>query len=117
MLNFTFHNPTRITFGKDTIVQLDNLVPPQARVLVLYGGSSAERNGTLTEVRTALGQREFYEFGGIEPNPTYETLMQAVDVVRQQQVDFLLAVGAVRLLTERNLLLPRRTSMAKHGIF
>ncbi len=93
MLNFTFHNPTRITFGKDTIVQLDNLVPPQARVLVLYGGSSAERNGTLTEVRTALGQREFYEFGGIEPNPTYETLMQAVDVVRQQQVDFLLAVG------------------------
>lgn len=93
MLNFTFHNPTRITFGKDTIAQLDNLVPPQARVLVLYGGSSAERNGTLTEVRTALGQREFYEFGGIEPNPTYETLMQAVDVVRQQQVDFLLAVG------------------------
>jgi NADP-dependent alcohol dehydrogenase len=93
MLNFEFHNPTRIVFGKDTVARLDALVPKDARVLVLYGGQSAERNGTLTEVRAALGQRRRHEFGGIEPNPSYETLMQAVELVRAEKLDLLLAVG------------------------
>lgn len=93
MLNFEFHNPTRIVFGQQTIARLDNLVPKNARVLVLYGGQSAEKNGTLAEVRAALGQRQRHEFGGIEPNPSYETLMKAVELVRAEKVDFLLAVG------------------------
>lgn len=93
MLNFEFYNPTRVVFGRDTIAQLDQLVPSEARVLVLFGGESAEKNGTLTEIRSALGKRERFEFGGIEPNPTYETLMRAVELVRTQKVDFLLAVG------------------------
>src|SRR5512140_317701 len=93
MLNFEFHNPTRIVFGKDTVARLDALIPQTARVLILYGGQSAEKNGTLAEVRAALGQRERHEFGGIEPNPSYETLMKAVDLVRTQKLDFLLAVG------------------------
>lgn len=71
MLNFEFYNPTRIVFGQNTIAQLDGLVPKDARVLVLYGGKSAERNGTLAEVRTALGKRNRLEFGGIEPSPSY----------------------------------------------
>ena len=49
MLNFEFQNPTRIVFGKDTVPQLDKLVPADARVLILYGGQSAERTGTLAE--------------------------------------------------------------------
>lgn len=93
MLNFEFQNPTRIVFGQDTISRIDTLVPKDARVLVLYGGQSAEKNGTLSEVRAALGQRQRHEFGGIEPNPSYETLMKAVELVRAEKVDFLLAVG------------------------
>jgi NADP-dependent alcohol dehydrogenase len=95
MKNFEFHNPTRIVFGADTVAKLSTLVPPDARVLILYGGASAEKTGTLAEVRTALalGQRTVQEFGGIEPNPSYETLMRAVAQVRGEKLDFLLAVG------------------------
>ncbi len=93
MLNFDFHNPTRIVFGQGKVADLARLVPPQARVLVLYGGESARRTGTLGEVRAALGERSVSEFGGIEPNPSYETLMRAVAQVRAENIDYLLAVG------------------------
>ena len=93
MNNFDFHNPTKIVFGADTVGKLSTLVPNDARVLILFGGASAEKTGTLAEVRTALGERTVREFGGIEPNPSYETLMRAVHVVREEKIDFLLAVG------------------------
>jgi NADP-dependent alcohol dehydrogenase len=93
LLNFDFHNPTRIVFGSESIPRLADLVPGDARVLILYGGSSAEKNGTLDEVRAALGERRVQEFGGIEPNPSYETLMRAVAQIRREKLDFLLAVG------------------------
>ncbi len=93
MLNFDFYNPTRIVFGERTVAQLAQLVPPAARVLVLVGGASAEKTGTLAEVRAALGERSVNVFSGIEPNPSYETLMRAVDQVRDHNIDFLLAVG------------------------
>jgi len=93
MLNFKFHNPTHIVFGKDTVASLDELIPPDARVMILYGGQSAERNGTLADVRAALGARFHQEFGGIEANPTYETLIKAVALARDHAIDFLLAVG------------------------
>lgn len=93
MHNFEYYNPTRIVFGEGSIPRLADLVPADARVLVLYGGGSAERNGTLAEVEAALGDRAFQRFGGIEPNPTYETLMQAVELIRRDKLDFLLAVG------------------------
>ncbi|MFZ2386666.1 MAG: iron-containing alcohol dehydrogenase, partial [Polaromonas sp.] len=93
MLNFEFYNPTKIVFGPDKVAELANLVPQSARVLILYGGASAQKTGTLAEVRAALGSRVVQEFGGIEPNPTYETLMRAVEQVRLEKIDFLLAVG------------------------
>lgn len=93
MHNFEYYNPTRIVFGEGSIPRLADLVPADARVLVLYGGGSAERNGTRAEVEAALGERRFQRFGGIEPNPTYETLMQAVEQIRREKLDFLLAVG------------------------
>ena len=93
MQNFEFFNPTKIVFGDQTIARLADLVPPTARVLILYGGASARKNGTLAEVEAALGEREVFEFAGIEPNPSYETMMRAVAQVREQQIDFLLAVG------------------------
>lgn len=93
MHNFEYYNPTRIVFGEGSIPRLADLVLADARVLVLYGGGSAERNGTRAEVEAALGERRFQRFGGIEPNPTYETLMQAVEQIRREKLDFLLAVG------------------------
>ena len=93
MLNFDFYNPTRIVFGEGTVAQLAQLVPPAARVLILVGGASAEKTGTLAEVRAALGERSVSVFSGIEPNPSYETLMRAVEQVRGENIDFLLAVG------------------------
>jgi NADP-dependent alcohol dehydrogenase len=93
MQNFEYYNPTRIIFGTDTIAKIAEHIPEHARILMLYGGSSAERNGTLAEVRSVLGGRTVQEFGGIESNPTYETLMQAVATVRREKLDFLLAVG------------------------
>lgn len=88
-----FYNPTRIILGKGRIAELDQHISPQARVLVLYGGGSVERNGTLDEVRAALGTRHVSYFSGIEPNPTFETLMKAVEQARAEKLDFLLAVG------------------------
>ncbi|MGM3173063.1 iron-containing alcohol dehydrogenase [Dickeya lacustris] len=93
MHNFEFYNPTRIIFGAGRVPELATLVPANATVMVLYGGQSAERNGTLAQVREALGARIAHEFGGVEPNPTYETLMRAVDIVRQKKISYLLAVG------------------------
>jgi len=93
MLNFNFYNPTRIIFGGDTIAKINDYVPTEAKVLMLFGGESARKNGTLAEVREGLGAREIHEFGGIEPNPSYETLMKAVELIREQKIDFLMAVG------------------------
>ncbi|MBU2873030.1 iron-containing alcohol dehydrogenase [Marinobacter salexigens] len=93
MNNFNFYNPTRIAFGEGKIAELDKLVPKNAKVLVLFGGESARRTGTLGEVTQALGDRQVTEFGGIEPNPSFETLTKAVAQVREQNIDFLLAVG------------------------
>ena len=93
MFNFEYYNPTRIVFGKDRITQLGRLVPPEAKVLVLFGGGSVKKFGTLDKVHQNLGARQIVEFGGIEPNPRYSTLMRAVKVMRDEQIDFLLAVG------------------------
>ncbi len=93
MLNFTFHNPTRILFGAGRIADLGQEIPAGARVLITYGGGSVIKTGTLDEVKQALPDVCLFEFGGIEPNPTYETLMRAVELARRERVDFLLAVG------------------------
>ncbi|MGP1630208.1 MAG: iron-containing alcohol dehydrogenase [Giesbergeria sp.] len=98
MLNFNFYNPTRILFGAGKIADIGPLIPQGARVLVLYGGGSARSTGTLDEVLAALGERTVFEFGGIEPNPTYETLSRAVDMARAERIDFLLGVGGGSVL-------------------
>ena len=93
MLNFVFHNTTKILFGAGQIAEISKEIPKNAKILITYGGGSVKNNGTLDEVKTALAEHTFFEFAGIEPNPSYETLMQAMAVVKAQQIDFLLAVG------------------------
>lgn len=91
--NFEFCNPTRIVFGKETIQRLNDLIPQDAKVLIIIGGGSVRKNGTLSEVETALGKRHFDIFEGIEANPTFETSMKAVEKIRKENFDFLLGVG------------------------
>jgi len=93
MLNFDFYNPTRILFGKDRLEGMDKYVPADATVLITFGGGSAKKSGLLDHVRAALGKRKIREFGGIEPNPRYETLIKAVEIVRSKNIDFIVAVG------------------------
>ncbi|WP_201550985.1 iron-containing alcohol dehydrogenase [Psychrobacter fjordensis] len=96
MNNFQYYNPVRIVFGEGQIEQLSDLVPTDARVLITYGGGSAQRTGTLDEVKNALsasGNRTVFEFGGIEANPEFTTLLKAADMVNEHNIDFLLAVG------------------------
>jgi len=93
MNNFRYYNPTTIVFGKGTIAKLDELVNKKQKILLLYGGGSIKKNGVYDQVMKALGKRKVLEFGGIEANPDYATLMQAVEIVRKKDVDFMLAVG------------------------
>jgi NADP-dependent alcohol dehydrogenase len=93
MFNFDFYNPTRILFGKDRLSDIDQYIPAEAKVLITFGGGSAKRGGLIDKIKTVLGKRKIFEFGGIEPNPRYETLVKAVDVVRAEKIDFILAVG------------------------
>ena len=93
MLDFNFKNPTNILFGKGKIAAIKECIPAESRVLILYGGGSVKKNGTLDEVFAALHGFTLFEFSGIEPNPSYETLMKAVELVHKESIDFLLAVG------------------------
>lgn len=74
MNNFTFCNPTRLIFGKGTIAKIATEIPARARILMTYGGGSIRRNGVYDQVKAVLQGRTVVEFGGIEPNPQYETL-------------------------------------------
>jgi NADP-dependent alcohol dehydrogenase len=98
MLNFDFYNPTRIIFGKDRLSEINTLVPASAKVLITYGGGSAKKYGTIDKVAEALAPRITHEFGGIEPNPKYETLLKAAEVVRRENIDFIIAVGGGSVL-------------------
>ncbi|MFU0759708.1 alcohol dehydrogenase [Serratia marcescens] len=93
MHNFILHTPTKILFGKEQIAEVASQIPADARILITYGGGSVKKNGVLDQVHSALAGRDVREFSGIEPNPTYETLMKAVEVVKAENIDFLLAVG------------------------
>jgi NADP-dependent alcohol dehydrogenase len=93
MNNFIFSNPTKIAFGEGQIQELKNLLPKNARVLLTYGGGSIIKNGVYDQVVSALQGRTWFEFGGIQPNPHYETLMLATELAKEREVDFLLAVG------------------------
>ena len=89
MNNFDLHTPTRILFGKGAIANLRDQIPADARILVTYGGGSVKKTGVLDQVLNALNGFDVLEFGGIEPNPSYETLMNAVKIAREQNVTFL----------------------------
>jgi NADP-dependent alcohol dehydrogenase len=93
MLNFELFNPVNYVFGKGQIEKLTNLVPSNTKILLAYGSGSIFKNGVYDQVKAALPNHDIVEFGGIEPNPRFETLMKAVDIIRAQKIGFILAVG------------------------
>jgi len=92
-MEFSFHNPTGIEFGKGKIKEIANLIPKDKKVLVVYGGGSIKNNGAYEQVVEALNGHEWLEFGGVEPNPTVETMNKAVELVKAEGVNYILAVG------------------------
>ena len=93
MNNFEFKNPTKIIFGKNTIEKLENEIPKDAKVLLLYGGGSIKKNGIYEQVKTALANVNIIEFGGIPANPEYAILIEALKVIKDENITYLLAVG------------------------
>lgn len=93
MKNFEFYNPVRILFGKGTISKISNHLPAGVPVLFVYGGGSIKKNGVYEQVVKALGKTEYYEYSGVQPNPTYEQLMPALGIIRKKNIGFILAVG------------------------
>ena len=93
MLNFELYNPVNYVFGKGQIAKLTDLVPSNTKILIAYGGGSIFKNGVYDQVKAALPNHDIVEFGGIEPNPRFETLMKAVEIIRAEKIGFILAVG------------------------
>lgn len=98
MQNFEFYNPTHILFGKGQIAAIPAHIPAGARVLLTAGGGSIKVNGVYEQALKALEGRQVTEFWGIEPNPEYATLMRAVEIVRREKIDLILAVGGGSVL-------------------
>lgn len=93
MNNFTYKNPTKILFGKGQIENLSKEIPENAKILMTYGGGSIKRNGIYEQVKTAVANYEVIEFGGIPANPEYEILLKALEIIKTENIDFILAVG------------------------
>lgn len=95
--DFNFYAPTRVVFGKNAEMQIGDLVAQQNghKVLVHYGGGSAERSGLLGVVREQLKSNgiPFVELGGVVPNPLLSKVQEGISLCRREQVDFILAVG------------------------
>ncbi|MCK5821249.1 MAG: iron-containing alcohol dehydrogenase [Bacteroidales bacterium] len=93
MDNFELYNPVRILFGRGKISEIDTHIPSKGKIMFCYGGGSIHKNGVYQQIVNALGEREYIEFGGIMPNPEYEFLLPAIEIVKKEKIDFLLAVG------------------------
>ena len=98
MDNFSFHNPTRIHFGRGQIAQIAAELPADAKVLLLAGGGSIKTNGVYDQVIAALDGRSVVEHWGVEANPDFDTLMPAVELCRREGVNWVLAVGGGSVL-------------------
>jgi len=98
MYNFEYQNPVKIIFGKGEITKVGKNIPAGSKILMTYGGGSIFKNGVYDQVKAAIKDFEVLEFGGIEPNPHYETLMKAVDLIKKENITFLLPVGGGSVL-------------------
>ncbi len=92
-MQFSYVNPTQIHFGQGQIEAISTAIPTSSNVLLVYGGGSIKKNGVYEQVIDALKGHDWEEFSGVEPNPTKETLDKAVEIVKQDNIEFVLGVG------------------------
>ncbi|MGE0051872.1 MAG: iron-containing alcohol dehydrogenase [Arcobacter sp.] len=92
-MTYTYFNPTVIEFGEGKIKSITKYIDKDLKVLVVYGGGSIKKNGVFEQVSKALEGYTWFEFGGVEPNPSVETLNKAVALIKEKNIDFVLAVG------------------------
>lgn len=93
MNNFYYYNPTKIIFGKGMIENIVREIPKHKKILIIHGVSSIKKNGVYNTLREVLKTYQVYEFGGVGPNPDCDTAAEIVNVIRDKNIDFLLAVG------------------------
>ncbi|MBS0010270.1 MAG: iron-containing alcohol dehydrogenase, partial [Bacteroidales bacterium] len=93
MKDFEFYNPVRILFGREQLPKIADHIPGGLKIILLYGGGSIMKNGVYEGIMSALEGRDLIEFGGIEPNPTYETCRKAGEIIKKENVEFLLGAG------------------------
>ena len=97
MVDFSYHAPTEVVFGKNSEQHIAALVKKYGgtKLLLHYGGKSAEKSGLLDVVRGQLNDAgiPFVELGGVVPNPLLSKVYEGIDLCRREGVDFLLAVG------------------------
>ena len=104
MKNFIFQNPAKLVFGKGQIEKLSELIPQNVNLLITYGGGSVTKNGIYDQVKNALKGRNYTEFWGIEPNPRVETLRKAIKLGKENEIDYILAVGGGSVLDGTKLI-------------
>ena len=99
MEDFKYYAPTEVIFGKDSEEHLVEMIKKYGgrKVLVHYGGKSAERSGLLGSVRQKLtdGGIAFCELGGVKPNPRLELVRQGIELCRKEGVDFIWPLAEV----------------------
>ncbi|MGN1386165.1 MAG: iron-containing alcohol dehydrogenase [Bacillus sp. (in: firmicutes)] len=96
MNNFSYCNPTKLIFGKNTVEAISQEVPQYGKkVLVVYGGGSIKRNGLYDAVIQQLQNigAEIFELAGVEPNPRITTARKGVNICKENGIEFLMAVG------------------------
>jgi len=114
-MQFSYINPTQIEFGQGKIEKISELISKEEKVLVLYGGGSIKKNGVYDQIKSALEDFTWFEFGGIEPNPKKETLDKAIAYGRENNVDFVLAVGGGSVIDDTKVIEKVTTLLEKHG--
>jgi NADP-dependent alcohol dehydrogenase len=92
-MKYSYYNPTAIQFGEGQIKTIVNFISKDQKILLVYGGGSIKKNGVYDQVSTALDGYKWIEFSGVEPNPSIETLNKAVEIIKNEKIDFILAVG------------------------
>ncbi|MBI9098265.1 MAG: iron-containing alcohol dehydrogenase [Spirochaetaceae bacterium] len=98
MKNFQYYNPVKIVFGKNTIKEISKLLKGRKKILFLYGTGSIKKNGVYDQVKEALKNFIFIEYGGIQANPDYTDCMNCVLLAEKENVDFILSVGGGSVL-------------------
>ena len=97
MENFNFYSPTEFVFGRDRENEVGSLVKKHggSRVLLHFGGGSAERSGLLARVRASLSAQGVYftELGGVQPNPRDTLVYKGIEICKKENIDFILSVG------------------------